>query len=172
MRSKTRHSRAGPNMNNVYTRPTQSAANEPAPKPVVCGRAASRTWRRNRPNSASSPSPKSLNWKGLRAKQLDKTLLALGATRDRARRGGAVAPVDDGRVVRQRLGADRVGEGGRRLAGERGGLDRTDRHARGQDRRVGDSSRELIGARVAEVVRDLDRHGVGRGRFFGVGVAL
>src|SRR5216684_4085572 len=80
MRSKTRHSRAGPNMNNVYTRPTQSAANEPAPKPVVCGRAASRTWRRNRPNSASSPSPKSLNWKGLRARQLDKTLLALGGT--------------------------------------------------------------------------------------------
>src|SRR5216683_1915159 len=80
MRSKTRHSRAGPNMNNVYTRPTQSAANEPAPKPAACGRAASRTWRRNRPNSASSPSPKSLNWKGLRAKQLDKTLLALGGT--------------------------------------------------------------------------------------------
>src|SRR5229473_8600306 len=86
MRSKTRHSRAGPNMNNVYTRPTQSAANEPAPKPVVCGRAASRTWRRNRPNSASSPSPKSLNWKGLRAKQLDKTLLALRATY--SRKGG------------------------------------------------------------------------------------
>src|SRR5229473_854097 len=88
MRSKTRHSRPGPNMNNVYTRPTQSAANEPAPKPVVCGRAASRTWRRNRPNSASSPSPKSLNWKGLRAKQLDKTLLALGGIRNVSGAGG------------------------------------------------------------------------------------